>query len=90
MPRVQFTRHLNRFFPGLSSVEVEAGTVAEVVRALERLYPGLASYLVEDQGALRRHVNIFVEGVLIQDRIGLSDPLSPDSEVDIMQALSGG
>ena len=90
MPRVQFTRHLNRFFPTLTAVELDAGTVAEVVRALERLYPGLASYLVEDQGALRRHVNIFVEGVLIQDRIRLSDPLSPDSEVYIMQALSGG
>jgi molybdopterin converting factor small subunit len=90
MARVQFTRHLNRFFPELGEEEVEAASVAELIRGLEDRFPGLAAYLVEDDGSLRKHVNIFVEDVLISDRRGLSDALSRDSKVYVMQALSGG
>lgn len=93
MPRVQFTRHLFRYFPELAAsgeVEVEAETVAQVVAALERRFPGLADYLVDERGALRKHVNIFVGGDFIRDRERLTDPLQPTSEVYIFQALSGG
>jgi len=90
MPLVQFTRHLTRFFPGLGPVRVPAGTAAEIVRELDRLHPGLADYLVDDRGALRRHVNLFIGETLVQDRRALSDPVAEDDEVFIMQALSGG
>jgi sulfur-carrier protein len=90
MARVQFTRHLQRFFPGLEAVEVEANTLAEVVAALDRRYPGLADYLIDERGALRRHVNIFIGETLLQDRERLSDAVGPESQVFVMQALSGG
>jgi len=90
MPHVRFTRHLYRFFPGLEETPVEAGTVGEVVAELDRKHPGLAAYLVDERGALRRHVNVFVGERPVRDRERLSDPLAPDSEVFIMQALSGG
>jgi molybdopterin converting factor small subunit len=90
MARVQFTRHLNRFFPALGEEDVEASRVSELVQGLDRKYPGLAAYLIEDDGSLRKHVNIFVEEVLIRDRRGLSDALARDSKVFIVQALSGG
>jgi molybdopterin synthase sulfur carrier subunit len=90
MARVQFTRHLRRFFPNLEEMEVEATTVRQLISALDARHPGLAAYLVDDRGALRRHVNVFVEDVLIHDREALSDPLRPDSNVYILQALSGG
>ena len=48
------------------------------------------SYVLDDQGQLRRHMIIFVNGEMIRDRVALSDPVSPDAEVDVMQALSGG
>lgn len=90
VPRVRFTHHLRRFFPTLEEGVVEGDTVAGVVRTLDRRYPGLAAYLVDDRGALRKHVNIFVGDDLIADRERLTDSTSPEAEVFILQALSGG
>jgi hypothetical protein len=90
MPTVYFTRHLLRFFPYLTTTEVEASTVAEVVAALEHRHRGLADYLVDERGALRKHVNIFVGDELVRDRDTLSDPVTPNSQIHIIQALSGG
>jgi molybdopterin converting factor small subunit len=91
MPRVQFTSHLRRFFPDLGQdEEIEATSVAELVVALNDRYPGFADYVVDERGALRQHVNIFVGENLVRDRTRLSDPLDSRSEVFILQALSGG
>lgn len=91
MPAVKFTTHLEKFFPGVTKgVSVEARTVAEVVSVLDQRFPGLAAYLVDEQGALRKHVNIFVDDTLIEDRQNLSDSLSDSNRVYIFQALSGG
>lgn len=90
MPMIKFTSALKRFFPNLQAVEVKGNTVAEVVLALEARYPGLRSYLLDEQGCLREHVNIFVDGDLIQDTRRLGDELAGVREVYIMQALSGG
>jgi molybdopterin synthase sulfur carrier subunit len=90
MPKVKFTKNLQRFIPDLESVHVEGGTVAEVVQALEQHFPGLAGYLVDDQGALREHVNIFVNQELIQDPQALNDRVEADDQVYVLQALSGG
>jgi sulfur-carrier protein len=90
MAQVAFTRHLQRFFPDLTEGEVPGATVREVIDELERRHPGFASYVTDDTGKLRRHVNVFVGEEPIHDRIGLSDPLTPDARVYILQALSGG
>ena len=90
MANVAFTRHLQRFFPSLTECEVPATTVREVIAELDRLHPGLASYLLDETGKLRRHVNIFVGEEPIHDRTTLTDPLTPDARVFILQALSGG
>ncbi len=90
MPRVRFTKHLKRYFPSLEEVTLTAGTLADVVAELDRLHPGIASYLVEESGALRKHVNIFIGEDLLHDRITLGDSVGELDEVFIMQALSGG
>lgn len=90
MPHVKFTRHLQRFFPDLQETQVEGKTVAEVIAALNQRYPGLADYVVDDRGALRQHVNIFVGEALIRDRETLQDPVNDNDRVFILQALSGG
>jgi sulfur-carrier protein len=90
MAWVSFTRHLQRFFPTLDACEVPAGTVRELIAELERRHPGLAHYLVDETGRLRRHVNLFVGEEPVRDRASLSDALTPDSRVFILQALSGG
>ena len=91
MPQVKFTRHLQRFFPDLKLVETVPGqTVAEVVAALNARYPGLADYIIDERGALRRHVNIFIGETLIHDRRHLQDSVAEQDRVFILQALSGG
>lgn len=90
MATVKFTKNLQRFFPKLEPLTIEAGTVAEIVAQLDDQYPGLAGYIVDDRGALRQHVNIFVNGELVHDKDSLSDPVDQASEIYIIQALSGG
>ena len=92
MVKVELTRHLYSFFPDLEGkdIAVDASTVAEVVREMEKIAPGFAFYVCDELGRLRQHVNIFVEEERIADRQRLTDPLTPNSRVFIMQALSGG
>ncbi|TQV78093.1 MoaD/ThiS family protein [Exilibacterium tricleocarpae] len=89
MVKVSFTPNLNRH---LSCPEqaVEGATVGQ---ALQRVFvdnPRLASYILDDQGSLRKHVAVFVDGRMVGDRRYLSDTLTPDSEIYVAQALSGG
>ncbi len=90
MPKVNFTTALRRFYPDLQPLEVEAGNVAEVVQKLNDRYPGLKDYVVDEQGRLRQHVNIFIGERLVTDKTGLTDPVGTEEEIFIMQALSGG
>lgn len=90
MASVTFTAHLARYFPTLTDGAVDAPTVAELVAELDRVHPGLASYLVDERGSLRKHVNIFVDGRVVRDRVALRDALSSTSRVYVAQALSGG
>lgn len=90
MATVKFTYALKRFYPDLQELNILATDVKAVVDEVETNYPGLKDYLLDDQGYLRKHVNIFVNGSLITDRKSLSDVVDKDAEVYIMQALSGG
>jgi molybdopterin converting factor small subunit len=90
MAKVKLTSALKRFFPTLSEMNVNASNIRDVLIALEQKYPGISGYLVDDDGRLRQHVNIFVKGELIKDRDTLTDSLNDQDEVLIFQALSGG
>lgn len=92
MPKVKLTPHLHRFFPQLANreLDVEASTIAEVVRELDRLAPGFAFYVCDERGRLRMHVNVFIEDERVIDRKRLTDRVEPHSRVFILQALSGG
>ena len=90
MPTVNFTANLKRFYPDLQTMEVEATTVAEVLQVVEEQHRGLRDYVVDEQGRLRKHVNIFIGKEMVRDRHTLADPLKPTDEIFIMQALSGG
>ena len=90
MAYVKFTSALNRFFPDLKEMEVSGGTVHRVLDQIGIEVPGISSYLLEDDGSLRKHVNIFIKDEVIQDRSKLSDPVKEQDEILIYQALSGG
>lgn len=89
MPTVSFTSALQRFLPA-PCVRVQGSTVGDALSAVFATQPALRGYLLDDQGALRRHVAVFVNGSAIRDRVGLKDPVVPDDEIAVFQALSGG
>lgn len=86
------TRHLYRFFPALEQreISVPAGSVADVLRAVDGIAPGFTDYVLDDRGALRRHVNLSINDTVIVDKQALSDQVPEDATVYIFQALSGG
>ena len=92
MPTVEVTRHLYRFFPALENrpLRVPAGSVAEVLRAVDEIAPGFSDYVLDERGALRRHVNLCVNDAMVIDRRTLSDRVADNATVYIFQALSGG
>ncbi len=92
MPQVELAPQLRRFFPDLDArpIPVEAATAADAVRALDAVAPGLSGYIVDERGALRPHVNLFVGDSMVVDRRALSDKLPPDAKLFVFQALSGG
>ena len=90
MAKVSFTSLLLRFFPDLKTEEVSAVNVRELITELDKKYEGLSSYLIEENGGLRQHVNIFINGNMINDRVNLSDKITSQDNINIIQALSGG
>ncbi len=90
MAKIKFTAALKRFFPDLEEMKVSGNTVAEVIQKVEVKHPGISDYLLDEKGAIRKHLNIFVRGELIEDRQTLKDRLEQEDEILIFQALSGG
>jgi molybdopterin converting factor small subunit len=89
MPTVHFTANLTRL-TSAPSESVDGATVGVALEGVFGQYPQLRGYVLDDQGAVRRHVVVFVDGAAIHDRVGLSDNVRPESEIYVMQALSGG
>jgi len=89
MPQIIFTPTLQRHVK-VPPREVEGGTVREIFDRLFAEAPGVRGYVLDEQGALRKHVTVFVDGETVQDRDGLSDPVGAAGQVYVMQALSGG
>jgi sulfur-carrier protein len=78
---------LVRLFPGsVRRVEVPASTVAELIDALDARWPGMRDRLCDSRPAIRRHINVFVEG----RRTTLDTRLAPGAEVTVLTAISGG
>ncbi|MBX3156221.1 MAG: MoaD/ThiS family protein [Deltaproteobacteria bacterium] len=89
MATVVFTPNLSRHVECPTEI-VDGATVRAVLDAVFAANPRLRGYVLDDQGALRKHMSVFVDGQQIADRAHLSDPVRPASEIYVMQALSGG
>ena len=89
MVKVTFTRNLQRHV-ACPDVEVTGQTVREVLERVFEIHERVRGYVLDEQRALRQHMVVFVDGRPVDDRVGLSDAVGPDSEVCVMQALSGG
>jgi molybdopterin converting factor small subunit len=89
MPRVVFTENIQRHV-ACPSVDVDGTTVRDVLEAVFAQNPRARGYVVDEHGAVRKHMIIFVNGTMIGDRVTLADPVESNDEIYVMQALSGG
>ena len=89
MAKVFFTSNLRRHVD-CAAMEAAGETVREVLAVVFAAQERLGHYVLDDQGALRKHMTILVDGQRIKEIETLSDPVKPTSEVWVMQALSGG
>ena len=89
MPKVAFTPNIQRHV-ACPETEAPGRSVREVLDAVFTANPQARSYVLDDQGAVRRHMTIFVDGQTIRDRARLSDPVTETSRIYVFQALSGG
>ena len=94
MARVVLAPALARWLPGGGDgdarFEVAGGNVREALDHVFALHPGLRSYVVDEHGAIRHHVALFVDGRSLVRKTHLDQPLDERSELHVMQALSGG
>jgi sulfur-carrier protein len=89
MPQVVFTANLQKHV--VCPIQVVPGnTVRAALTEVFSATPQLRGYILDDQGKLREHVVIFIDGEMISDRISLSDTVRDNGEIYVMQALSGG
>lgn len=84
MARIVFTSHLERYID-CAPREIESSSVASALQQVFENSPRLRSYLLNDQGSLRQHITVFINGQVIRDRIGLSDPVGEDDEIYVLQ-----
>jgi len=89
MPTLHFTQNLARHTPCPSS-NIDATSVGELLEKYFEQWPVVLSFVLDDQGEVRKHVKVLVDGRNLHDRRRLTDTLDEDSEVHVFQALSGG
>lgn len=89
MAKLRFTPQLRRHVD-CPEADVAGADLRSALEAYFVSHPRVRGYVLDEQGALRKHVVVFIDGVQAKDRVRLGDPLVPGSEIDVMQALSGG
>jgi molybdopterin synthase sulfur carrier subunit len=90
MPTVRVPSQLRPVAGGAREVAVDGSTVAEVLAGLEAAHPGFADRLYDDNGKLRRFVNVFVADEDIRFLDGVDTPVAPSATVSIVPAVAGG
>ncbi len=97
MAKVVLASALSRWLPqaadrptGEVALDIAGASVGEVLDGLFARHPNLRGYVVDEHGAVRHHVAVFVDGDAIRDKRTLSQTLGERAEVYVMQALSGG
>ena len=86
MATVRLRAPLSELAGGRRELELDGGTVAEVLRALEREHPDVKGWILDERGSIREHINVFVNKEYGREET----TLRPDDRVHILPAISGG
>lgn len=87
---VRIPTTLRTLSAGQSEVKVEGATVREVVASLDEAHPGFAGRLLDDEGNLRKFINVFVADDDVRFLSGLDTPVPEGETVSIIPAVAGG
>ncbi len=90
MPTVRFPALMKFYVDNQSEFAVAGTTVSELLDNLLTRYPVLKPHLFDSDGALRRHFNIFVNGIHLRELNGMETKLSDDDKVILMASAAGG
>ena len=88
--RVRIPTPLRRFTGGSEEVNVSGDTIAAVVADLERQFPGIKDRICDEDGKVRRFVNLYVNGDDIRFLSELETPVKEGDEISIVPAIAGG
>jgi sulfur-carrier protein len=86
MAIVRLRGQLEKLAGGESELDVEAGTVDELLQQLEQDHSGLEGWILDERGVLRRHINVFVNG----EPADADTALEAKDKIEILPAISGG
>jgi sulfur-carrier protein len=87
---VRIPTQLRTLTGGVGEVSVEASTVGEALKALDSAHPGFAERIFDDQGDLRRFVNVFLADEDVRFLDGLATPVADGQTLSIVPAVAGG
>jgi len=88
--RVRIPTILRTYTGGASEVSAVGSTLKEVLDSLDQSYPGIKGRIIDEQGALRRFVNVYVGNDDVRFLDGLDTPLGEGSQVSVIPAVAGG
>jgi molybdopterin synthase sulfur carrier subunit len=86
MATVRLRAPLKRLAGGRSDHLIDGATVGELLRAVEREHPAAGGWILDERGAVRRHINVFVNGELGDEETAVGE----SDRVDVLPAISGG
>lgn len=89
MATVRFTKNIQRHVE-CPTREIPGSALRVILDDYFRENPRARGYVLDEQGRVRQHMVVFIDGELVRDRDGLSDAVQPNSVIDVIQALSGG
>ena len=89
MAQVHFTSWLRELVPN-GPVQAPGVTVGDALAAVFAREPQVRSYVLDDRGAMRKHVCVFADGARLPNATALAHSIGPDATLYVMQALSGG
>jgi molybdopterin converting factor small subunit len=90
MPTVRFPNVMKYYVNNQSEFFVPASTVQDLVNQVVEQYPSVKFHLVDAEGNLRKHFNVFVNNVHIRDLQGMETPLKEEDKVILMASAAGG
>jgi sulfur-carrier protein len=90
MPIVRFPTVMKYYVNNQAEFSISATTIQGLVEQVVQEYPSVKFHLLDSDGQLRRHFNIFVNGIHIRDLNGMETPLKEDDKVILMASAAGG